>query len=68
MKAEDGFGLRLSAYPGGMVAVNCVPINETDKETENGVVHTVEGVLTPVKHDLAEILSQEKFSKFRECM
>ncbi|XP_073987184.1 transforming growth factor-beta-induced protein ig-h3-like [Rhodnius prolixus] len=68
LKAEDGFGLRLSAYPGGMVAVNCVPINETDKETENGVVHTVEGVLTPVKHDLAEILSQEKFSKFRELL
>uniref|UniRef100_A0A224X7Z1 Putative transforming growth factor-beta-induced protein ig-h3-like isoform x3 n=1 Tax=Panstrongylus lignarius TaxID=156445 RepID=A0A224X7Z1_9HEMI len=68
LKAEDGFGLRLSSYPGGMVTVNCIPINETDKETEDGVVHTVEGVLTPIKHDITEILSQEKFSKFRELL
>ncbi|KAK9510855.1 hypothetical protein O3M35_005551 [Rhynocoris fuscipes] len=68
LKAEDGFGLRLKSYPGGVVTVNCLPINETDKETENGVVHTVEGVLTPVKNDIADILSQEKFSKFRELL
>ncbi|KAF6197694.1 hypothetical protein GE061_008660 [Apolygus lucorum] len=60
--------LRINGYPGGIVTVNCALINATDKLTSDGVIHTIDKVLVPVTHSLADLLEEKRFSKFKKLL
>lgn len=68
LKTEDGKTLRVNGYPGGVVTVNCAPLNISDKLTNDGVIHSVERVLPPVTKSLAELLNEKRFTKFRNLL
>lgn len=65
----DNRTLRITALPNdGGVAVNCVRLNKTDLYTENGIVHLAEAVLSPGEKSVAQLLEEDRFSKFKQCM
>ncbi|BET02599.1 Fasciclin domain [Nesidiocoris tenuis] len=68
LTTEDNKQLRINGYPGGVVTVNCAPVNSTDKLTTDGVIHTVDRVLPVVTKSLAELLDEKRFSKFKALL
>uniref|UniRef100_A0A0K8S8V3 FAS1 domain-containing protein n=1 Tax=Lygus hesperus TaxID=30085 RepID=A0A0K8S8V3_LYGHE len=68
LTSENNKTLRINGYPGGVVTINCALVNATDKLTSDGVIHTVDKVLVPVTHSLADLLEEKRFSKFKKLL
>uniref|UniRef100_UPI00358F734A transforming growth factor-beta-induced protein ig-h3-like n=1 Tax=Myxine glutinosa TaxID=7769 RepID=UPI00358F734A len=55
----QGLNLYIQHYPNGIITVNCARITNTDQLASNGVVHTINRVLTTVSSSLFGLLDSD---------
>ena len=49
------------------VAVNCIPVLKSNIAASNGLVHIIDGVLSPIQRNLKELMAtRQDLSMFRE--
>lgn len=41
-----------------LMTANCIPINKVDNMATNGIVHVLDGVLTPVTQPISQIIAE----------
>lgn len=56
--------IRLNIYPtlnnDKLVTANCVPIRKPNNLAENGIVHVIDGVITPGQYSIKQIIEDSK--------
>lgn len=56
--------IRLNIYPTAtserLVTANCVPVQKPNNLAENGIVHVIDGVITPGQYSIKQIIDESK--------